>query len=172
MQHSQLARQTLTEFGAAVLHRQIENVEHFALESYQCLLRKDRLITTLKINPDTFDIVLRDREQNPISVEQLSAGECQLLVVALLWGMAKASGKLLPVAIDTPMGRLDSTHRDRLVDRYFPNASHQLLLFTTDQEIDKDYMSQLRPWVGKSYYLNYNDTTGETVVSDRFMESV
>ena len=121
-QHAQLARQTMTEFQVAVLRRQIRRVEHLALESYQSLLHKDRLISELSINPQTFDIVLRDMERVPICPEQLSAGERQLLAVSLLWGMAKASGRLLPVAIDTPMGRLDSAHRAHLVDRYFPFA--------------------------------------------------
>ena len=171
-QHAQLARQTMTEFQAAVLHRQIRRVEHLALESYQSLLHKDRLISELSINPETFDIVLRDMERVPICPEQLSAGERQLLAVSLLWGMAKASGRLLPVAIDTPMGRLDSTHRAHLVDRYFPFASHQALLFTTDEEIAGEYLNRLRPWVGRSYRLDYDDATNATTVSAGYWEGV
>ena len=38
MQHSQLARQTLAEFGSAVLRRHIGSVERLALESYQILI--------------------------------------------------------------------------------------------------------------------------------------
>ena len=171
-QHSQLARQILAEFGTAVLRRQIGLVEHLALESYQSLLRKDKLISALQIHPETFAVVLRDSEQIPICPEQLSAGERQLLAVALLWGMAKASGKALPVAIDTPMGRLDSTHRDRLVERYFPSASHQTLLFSTDEEIAGDYLYRLRPWIGRSYHLDYDDSTGATTVSNGFLENV
>ena len=172
IRHSQSARQTLTDFGCAVLRRQLGRVEHLALESYQSLLRKDRLISALRIHPETFSVLLRDMEQTPISPEQLSAGERQLLAVALLWGMAKASGKLLPVAIDTPMGRLDSIHRDRLIEQYLPRASHQTLLFTTDEEITGDYLDQLNPWVGKSYRLDYDDATGATTVSDGFLESL
>ena len=172
IRHSQSARQTLTDFSSAVLCRQIGRVEHLALESYQSLLRKDRLISSLRIHPESFTVLLRDMEQTSISPEQLSAGERQLLAVALLWGMAKASGKLLPVAIDTPMGRLDSIHRDRLVEQYFPRASHQTLLFTTDEEITGDYLDQLRPWVGKSYHLDYDDTTGATTVSNGFLENL
>ena len=170
IQHSKLARQTLEDFGLAVLHKQIGHVEHLALDSYQALLRKDRLISTLQINPETFVVLLRDMKQTPISPEQLSAGERQLLAIALMWGMAKASGKALPIAIDMPMGRLDSIHRERLVERYFPYASHQTLLFTTDEEVAGDYLPQLRPWVGKSYHLDYDDITGTTTVSNGFLE--
>ena len=170
--HSQLARQTLTEFESAILRRQIGRVENLALESFQSLLHKDRLISELNIGLEDFGIVLRDMERAPIFPEQLSAGERQLLAVSLLWGMAKASGKSLPVAIDTPMGRLDSIHREHLIDRYFPFASHQTLLFTTDEEISGEYLQRLSPWIGNSYRLDYNDSTGATSVSKGFLENV
>ena len=172
VQHSQLARQTLKEFGSDVMRRQIGRVEHSVLESFQSLLRKDRLISALKIHPESFDVLLHDTEQSPISHEQLSASERQLLAIALLWGMARTSGKLLPVAIDSPMGRLDSTHRDRLIEQYFPSASHQTLLFTTDEEIAGDYLHRLRPWVGKSYHLDYDDETSTTTVSNGLQDGV
>lgn len=170
--HSQLARQTLTEFRSGILRRQISRVENLALESFQSLLHKDRLVSELNIGLEDFDIVLRDMERAPIFPEQLSAGERQLLAISLLWGMAKASGKSLPVAIDTPMGRLDSIHREHLIDRYFPFASHQTLLFTTDEEISGDYLQRLSPWIGNSYRLDYNDSTGATSVSKGFLENV
>ena len=97
-----------------------------------------------------------------LTAERLSAGERQLLAIALLWGLAKASGRLLPTAIDTPLGRLDAGHRMHLVERYLPFASHQVLLFSTDEEIAGDYLDRLKPWIGKSYYLNYDDSTGTT----------
>jgi DNA sulfur modification protein DndD len=40
----------------------------------------------------------------------------------------------LPAVIDTPMARLDSAHRQNLVERYFPHASHQVIVLSTDSE--------------------------------------
>ena len=67
----------------------------------------------------------------------MSAGEKQLLAISLLWGLARVSEKHLPVAIDTPLARLDSSHRQNLIERYFPTASHQVILLSTDTEIGK-----------------------------------
>ena len=170
VRRSRLARQTLAEFQTAVLRRQIGRVERLALESYQSLLRKEALVSDLRINPESFDIALRDNARNVISPEELSAGERQLLAISLLWGMAKASGRALPVAIDTPMGRLDSVHRARLVERYFPFVSHQALLFSTDEEIAGDYLRRLRPYIGRNYRLDYDDSTGSTTVTEGFLE--
>ena len=170
VRRSRLARQTLAEFQSAVLRRQIGRVERLALESCQALLHKEALISELRINPESFDILLRDGAGEPISPEQLSAGERQLLAVSLLWGMAKASGRALPVAIDTPMGRLDSAHRARLVERYFPRASHQALLFSTDEEITGDCLRRLRPHIGRRYRLDHDDASGATTVTEGFLE--
>lgn len=170
VRRSRLARDTLAEFQSAVLRRQIGRVERLALESYQALLRKEALVSDLRIHPDSFDITLRNGASDAISPEELSAGERQLLAISLLWGMAKASGRALPVAIDTPMGRLDSTHRERLVERYFPLVSHQALLFSTDEEIAGDYLRRLRPHIGRSYRLNHDDASGATTVTEGFLE--
>ena len=46
-------------------------------------------------------------EGEEIEKKRLSAGEKQLMVIALLWALAICSKKKLPVIIDTPLSRLD-----------------------------------------------------------------
>jgi len=82
----------------------------------------------------------------------------------MLWGLARASGRPLPVVIDTPLGRLDSSHRDQLLKRYFPNASHQVLLFSTDEEIDEECFRKIKPWVGRAYRLEFDESLDATQV--------
>ena len=100
--------------------------------------------------------------------DRLSAGERQLLAVSLLWGLAKASRRALPAVIDTPLGRLDSTHRRHLVKRYFPFASHQVLLLSTDEEIRGEYLDESRPSVGRSYLLQYDETAHSTEIVEGY----
>ena len=138
--------------------------ERLVLDSYQQLLRKTSLVTRLSIDPQTFSLELHTRSGAPLRTENLSAGERQLLGIALLWGLAKASGRPLPTAIDTPLGRLDTSHRTHFVERYLPFASHQTLVFSTDEEIVGGYLERLRPWIGRSYRLQYNDDDGLTRV--------
>ena len=85
-------------------------------------------------------------------------------------GLAKASGRPLPTAIDAPLGRLDAAHRSYLVERYFPFASHQVLLLSTDEEITGDYLEKLKPWIGRSYQLEFDDDTGSTKILDGYFE--
>lgn len=133
--HSARVRGTLLRFRDAVISRHVARIEGLVLESFQRLVRKPGLITDLAIDRTTFALRLTAGDGHTIAAGQLSAGERQLLAVAILWGLAKASGRPLPTVIDTPLGRLDSHHRSKLVERYFPHASHQVILLSTDEEI-------------------------------------
>ncbi len=163
-------RKTLGAFRDAMVERHVSRVEHLVLDSYQHLLRKTSLVTRVKIDSKSFAITLVGGAGQVMRAEELSAGERQLLGIALLWGLAKASGRPLPIAIDTPLGRLDTGHRRHFVDRYLPFASHQTLLFSTDEEIVGEYLRRLKPWVGRSYHLSYNDVDGHTTVKTGYFE--
>ena len=169
LHHSRKARSTLSTFRGAVVRRHVNRIEALVLESYQQLLRKAALVTKLMIDPEDFSLTLVGRNGTTLSPERLSAGERQLLATALLWGLARASGRPLPTAIDTPLGRLDGSHRMHLVERYLPFASHQVILFSTDEEIVGDYLERLAPWIGRTYLLAYDDESSATrVVSGYF----
>lgn len=162
LRHASKVRGTVRKFRNAVVERHVQRIEQLVLESYQQLLRKSSLVTQLVIDPEDFTITLYGSDRQVLTAERLSAGERQLLGIALLWGLARVSGRPLPTAIDTPLGRLDASHRMHLVERYFPFASHQVLLLSTDEEIAGDYLERLKPWIGKTYYLNYEDSAGKT----------
>jgi DNA sulfur modification protein DndD len=155
--HSEGVRTVLVRFRDAVLRRHVGNIETLVLAGLQHLLRKQSLVAGLRIDPATFALSLLDAAGSELPPERLSAGERQILAVSIIWGIARASGRVLPVAVDTPLGRLDSTHRKLLVDRYFPHASHQVLLFSTDEEIKGEYYERLKPAVGLAYHLTYDD---------------
>ena len=171
LRHSGKVRQTLDVFRKTVIARHVRRIEQLVLESYQQLLRKCSLITRLSISPEDYTLTLYGRDEEPLSAERLSAGERQLLAVALLWGLAKASGRPLPTAIDTPLGRLDSAHRMHLVERYLPFASHQIILLSTDEEIAGKYHENLHPWIGHTYQLTYDDQTGSTHITTGYLYS-
>jgi DNA sulfur modification protein DndD len=170
LRHSAKVRNTLGGFRRAVVARHVRRIEELVLQSYRQLLRKISLVTRLSIDPESFTLELYGRDGEILNPERLSAGERQLLATALLWGLAKASGRPLPTAIDTPLGRLDTSHRMHLVERYFPFASHQVLLLSTDEEITGEYLRRLKPWIGRTYALSYDDAAGRTTVVPGYFE--
>ncbi|MGW8951534.1 DNA sulfur modification protein DndD [Streptomyces sp. NPDC055709] len=164
VEYAERARDTLEKFGEALLQRHISRLEVAVLQSFKALMRKSGLIHDLRIDTANSTLTLADSDGEPIDPGRLSAGERQLLAISLLWGLAKVAGNRLPSVIDTPLGRLDSRHRQHLVDRYFPKAGRQVLLLSTDEEIDEDLLARLKPSLAHTYTLVHDDTTFTTTV--------
>lgn len=162
------ARSTLQQFREQVVQRHLSRIESLVMESFKHLLRKQRLVESANIDPKTFVVELRNADGEVVPAERLSAGERQLFAVSVLWGLARAAGRPLPTIIDTPLGRLDGTHRQHLIQRYFPNASHQVILLSTDKEIDREYYEQLKPFVGREYLLSFDEAAGKTSVREGY----
>lgn len=163
-------RDTLAILRTKTIERHVGRIEHLVLESYQQLLRKTSLVSRLTIDPNTFSLSLFGKTGDILPAESLSAGERQLLGIALLWGLGRASGRPLPTAIDTPLGRLDTEHRRHFVEHYVPFASHQTLLFSTNEEIVGDYLQRLSPSIGRCYYLDHDDQQGRTSIKPGYFD--
>jgi DNA sulfur modification protein DndD len=137
-------KETLQVFKEQLTLRKINKLENEVTECFRYLLHKSELVHRVVIDSNTFTLALYDREGKLLPKHRLSAGEKQLLAISLLWGLARVSGRQLPVAIDTPLGRLDSSHRINLINRYFPAASEQVILLSTDTEIGTNEAQELR----------------------------
>ena len=161
---------TLETFRQRVVARHIGALEHAIYESFQHLARKPKLLGFISIASDTFRMTLLDPEGTVVPFQILSAGERQLLATAILWGLAKVSGRPVPLVIDTPLGRLDSHHRSHIVQRYFPAASHQVVLLSTDEEIIGRYLEMIRPAVGREYLLEFDDAKRESSVKQGYLK--
>ncbi|MER7662057.1 DNA sulfur modification protein DndD [Streptomyces sp. NPDC096193] len=166
--YSERARATLERFRGALLQRHTSRLEVAMLQSFKDLMRKQGLVQDIRIDTSKFTLTLTDAEGERIDPGRLSAGERQLLAVSLLWGLMKVAGNRLPNVIDTPLGRLDSRHREHLVDRYFPNASRQVLLLSTDEEIDEYLLGRLKKSVAHTYTLVHDDTEFTTNVVEGY----
>lgn len=154
---------TMQEFLKRVTVRKIDRLSSLITESFLFLLRKSSFVTRIAIDPLTFAITLFDGAGRGVPKQRLSEGEKQIFAVAVLWGLARAAARPLPAVIDTPMARLDATHRRNLVERYFPHASHQVVIFSTDTEVDLEYYRLLQPSVARVYHLNYDEEERMTV---------
>lgn len=164
IEHADRVRETLDRLRVAATRQHLQRISQLVLEALSMLLRKERLVTDVQIDPETHTVALTGIGGHALPATELSAGERQLLAVALLWGLARAAGQPLPVVIDTPLGRLDSSHRGHLLDRYFPQASHQVVLLSTDTEIDEEALARIAPKVGRTYYLEFDPATNATHV--------
>lgn len=166
--HCGRARGTLNGFRTRLIEQHVQRLEGLVLEGFARLLRKERMVSRVRIDPQSCELILSDASGKEWAMERLSAGERQLLATSILWGLARAARRPLPVVIDTPLGRLDSGHRRHFVDRYLPWASHQVLVLSTDEEIDEAHLERLRRRIGRSYRLDHDDESGCTTISEGY----
>ena len=156
--YSVKVKDILSSFHVKALDYHIKKLEKLILESFNNLHRKKNYVKSIKINTSSFELQLFEKKNIEIDTDKLSAGERQLLAVAILWGLAKASNSVAPTIIDTPLGRLDSEHRLNLVEQYFPTASKQVILLSTDEEINKKYHKYIKPYLTRSYKVEYDQS--------------
>lgn len=168
-QRIQLASKTQTaleEYVVELASIKLAILEKAIASRFNGLCRKDALIDSIKIDPSVFSMILY-RSGLPMERKLLSAGEKQLLAISTMWALREVSGVPMPVIIDTPLGRLDSDHRLSMVRNYFPRASHQVILLATETEMDSEILTKLAPAVSLTYQLDYDPTTGATVVTQK-----
>jgi len=134
----------------------IKQLEGRTYEMYRRLASKGDLIDSIRIDPTTYLVTIQDRHGNEVRKANLSAGEKEVFAISLLWGLAQTSELRLPIVIDTPLARLDSTHRDAIVGNYLPNAGHQVIVLSTDTEVDKKYYRQLEPHLQYAVRLSFD----------------
>lgn len=165
-------QETIREFQRRATARKIDRLSKLVTESFQFLLRKQAFVERVEIDPESFGISLYGATGEVISKERLSEGEKQIFAISVLWGLAKASPRPLPAIIDTPMARLDMEHRKHLVERYFPHASHQVIVLSTDAEVDETFYPRIQPSVSHEYYLNYDEATQMTTAEDGYFPAL
>jgi DNA sulfur modification protein DndD len=150
----------LNTFIVKLRKNKIHLLQEKTFEMYKLLSSRSGMIKDLQIDDKTYEISIRDRNGHEIKKSGLSAGEKEIFAVSLLWGLAQTSQLNLPIIIDTPLSRLDSVHRDNIVNNYFPNAADQVIILSTDTEIDNNYFKALVPnltGAGKLIFSQLNE---------------
>ncbi|MBM7865679.1 AAA family ATPase [Heliobacterium gestii] len=107
-----------------------------------------------------------------VDINSLSKGEQQIYIMALYWSLIKVANKSIPFVIDTPYARIDKKHRQHITTQFFPTLSHQVIILSTDSEINEEYYALLKPFIAKEYTLCYSEKQKNTVTEERYFFEV
>ena len=160
--------QVLDEFASRMPAEKLTKVENEFMETFRLLNRKQDLIHKIKIDPSDMELTLLDSNGREITPQSLSSGEQEIFALSFLWAMARVSGYPFPFLVDTPLARLDSEHRSNLVDNFFPHASHQLILFSTNEEIDMGFYKNLSESIQRAYLLEFNEEKKQSTIQEGY----
>lgn len=164
-------RNVVQDYQDELSRLKLERLETVLTDHYLALSNKSDYYKHVDIDPDEITIRIKTESGGFKNQSQLSAGERQIFATAMLWALADISDRPLPFMIDTPLGRLDQEHRENLVRNFFPEASHQVLLFSTDTEITEDYYEILSEDIATGYHLVYDEEKGRTHVEPGYFWS-
>ncbi len=86
-----------------------------------------------------------------------SAGENQIFATALIAGLAEVSKVQAPLVVDTPLGRLDSKHRENIFRFWTSDPKRQVILLSQDEEINSEFYKRVKKNVAVTYLLEHTD---------------
>ena len=158
----------LNQYTVRLRKNKVHLLQEKTFEMYRMLSSKSGLIKDILIDDKSYAIKMIDRNGHEIKKSSLSAGEKEVFALSLLWGLAQTSQLQLPILIDTPLSRLDSTHRDNIIKHYFPNAGQQVIILSTDTEIDKDYYRLLQPYLSGAASLEFDPRQELTTIKQGY----
>ena len=137
--------EAMSSLSDSLIQSKVSQLESEFNKVFKRLTRKDDMAYQAKIDRINFMIDLVDKNGNKINKKLISSGEKQIYALAMLEALGKTSGKDLPFIIDTPLGRLDSNHRSNLVNNFFPVIGEQVIILSTDTEVDEQFYNDLNP---------------------------
>jgi len=138
-------------------------IEAATKEVFGKLAWKQEHFQDVQLDQD-FRLEIIDRWGMPARKE-LSAGERQILSLSFITAMARVSGEVAPLVMDTPFGRLSGNDLSAVAEN-LPDLTSQLILFVTDREWDEASRTGLEPRSGAQFELQFDMKTGCTTIEE------
>ncbi|WP_313555866.1 AAA family ATPase [Agrobacterium cavarae] len=154
--------QIVPEYYAALAEKVSSNYRQLAHKT---------VIQRIEIKEDG-SVRIFDAIGNDISQAEASAGENQIFATSLISAVGGLVGSQLPLVVDTPLGRLDTGHRERVLD-FFKNGGSQVIILSQPEEVGGRYYDQIADSISAEYTLSYRSNDGllgNTVLEDGYFK--
>ena len=120
---------------------------------------KSELLNAVKNNMQSAFLDLRTK----VDINSFSSGEKQIYILCLYWALIKSSDIEIPFIIDTPYARIDETHRNNITSEYLSSISNQVIILSTNTEIDEKAYREIKPKLNGEYLIEYDDKNRKTI---------
>ncbi|WP_166635521.1 DNA sulfur modification protein DndD [Halanaerobium congolense] len=145
----------LEQFVNIQLNNKLDELENKFLEIINKLFSIENYITSIEINRETYKINLYGSNQNKLL--NLSSGEQELVILALLWSLSEMSKRIYPLVFDTLLGRIDEKHRDNIIKFLLAKSKKQIIILSTDSEINEYHYDKIAPFIERDYLIFKKD---------------
>jgi DNA sulfur modification protein DndD len=162
---AQRTRSVLAVFKDKLLASKARWLSDKITEEFKALMRKQLLIKEVQVDPDTYEVTIVGGHNKQLPMERLSAGERQLLAIAVLSALIRERRGQFPVVVDTPLARLDRSHREALIKRFFAKVSHQVMVLSTDEEVEGSVYEAMQKYTSKAFVIEFSDAERASSIS-------
>ncbi|ANV97884.1 hypothetical protein BBW65_03300 [Helicobacter enhydrae] len=130
-------------------------------QNYKTLLPNDNIMSVEM--GSNFDITLKDIDGNEISVANQSSGQKQILAIAIFWTLSQLSHSTIPLIIDTPLARIDSANRKRIIQNYYAQNS-QVIVLPHNGEMGLQEYEYAKPYIAGLYRIDNSGDRGHAEI--------
>jgi DNA sulfur modification protein DndD len=163
---SERVRMVIDEVVPHLFPLKVQSLANAMTRVYKQLAHKGQVSKIVIENDGTTRILSKTNKE---IVFDRSAGENQIFATALIAGLAEVSGVRAPMVVDTPLGRLDSRHRENIFKFWTSNLDRQVILLSQDEEIDESFYARIHDNVCATFLLEHEDVgdgIGRTTVTE------
>jgi DNA sulfur modification protein DndD len=154
----------LSRFRTLLIEQHLARIERLIHDSLEDLTGAQSPIEEVHIDPSTLHTTLLDASGASVDEKTLSNGQCQLVAVAIRWGLARAFGHSLPLVVDNPLIDVGEGCASLLIDNYLRTASDQVILLIDPEAVSARQRASLAPLVSHHYRLETDDSSNSTAI--------
>jgi DNA sulfur modification protein DndD len=154
LEKSERVRNVIDEVIPALFPLKVKALSNAMTRVYKQLAHKAQVSRIVIDNDGTTHVLSQTGKE--IAFDR-SAGENQIFATALIAGLAEVSKVKAPLVVDTPLGRLDSKHRENILKFWIGNTHRQVILLSQDEEIGADFYNQIKKNVSATFLLMHQD---------------
>ncbi|WBU40394.1 MULTISPECIES: DNA sulfur modification protein DndD [Marinobacter] len=165
LEASDRAKRTLEIFRERLLASKAQWLSDMITQEFKQLLRKRNLISRVRVEPESYAVSIEDANGHNLPMERLSAGERQMLAISVLSALIRERKGRFPVVVDTPLARLDRQHRESLIHNFFAKISHQVLVLSTDEEVEGNAYRAVSSHLNREFSLAFDEAERRSVAT-------
>jgi len=134
------------------------NVEKLATDTFIQLTNAPSLYQGIEITDD-YEIRIKTKGGSVRNVwdQDPSAGQSQIIAVSFISALNNFTAREAPVVIDTPIGRLDPIHKEKLI-KYFPKIGPQVIILYQPSELNDEDIKPISRYINSEYELKRDST--------------
>ncbi|MEI6762236.1 MAG: DNA sulfur modification protein DndD, partial [Betaproteobacteria bacterium] len=154
VEKSEKVRKVIEELVPSLFPLKVKQLSQAMTRVYKQLAHKTQVEKIVIENDGTTRVLSSNGKE--LTFDR-SAGENQIFATALIAGLAEVSKVPAPLVVDTPLGRLDSKHRENIFRFWTSDPNRQVILLSQDEEINSEFYKRVKKNVAVTYLLEHTD---------------